>query len=138
MSYEPLYAFHESDSMWDEMDPLFEETLARALESWPDSSEAVYSVPVNLSEDEDEIRVRVEVPGVRPESVDIHVEGFVLKIHGTIDLEEQDVYMSPGHLHERDCGSFLRMIALPRSADLSRMQTEYHNGVLDIQMPKAV
>lgn len=136
MSYEPKYAFHESDSLWDEMDPVFEETLARALDEWPGTREVVFSVPVNMSEEEDQIRVRVEVPGVQPDSVQVRIEGRVLKVEGALDFDQPASRLFPSYLHERDCGRFRRMVALPSNTDSSRMRTELRNGVLNIQLPK--
>lgn len=88
--------------------------------------------PANVLRDERGCVVRLEVPGLEPESISIQSQGQTLTISGKRDNEG-----APGTLHrnERWSGEFKRSLQLPRDLHPSAATAEYRNGVLSIRVP---
>jgi len=116
-----------------EMDSLFGSFLAGLGEpffgyrAWP---------AIDVAEKEDAITVRAEVPGCKPEDIDVSVYGDTLMIAGqkTDSKEEQ----GDGFYHvESSYGSFRREVPLPASVDEEKVNAEYKDGILSITLPKA-
>ena len=87
--------------------------------------------PVDLSESDDEILVRTEIPGLKPEDLDINVVGTVLTISGHKEQREEtkgeDFYQS-----ECRFGSFRRVIDLPDAIDADNVTADYEDGVVTL------
>ncbi len=130
----PLTRFHsEIDRLFDRF---FGEPLGtwKSLPDWPAWTMA-WSPSLDVSETEDTITVRAEVPGVDPKELDISVSGDVLNICG--EKVEETEERSEGYYHsERRFGSFRRCIPLPASVDQERITAEYERGLLTIRLPK--
>ena len=81
-----------------------------------------------------ELVVRADLPGMRPDDVQIDVEDGVLTISGERREESEDrergFYRS-----ERSYGAFSRSIALPEDVDEDRVQARYEHGVLEVTVP---
>lgn len=90
---------------------------------------------VDLSETADKIIVTAEVPGIDPKDIDISVQGDTLRIKGE-KKEEKEEKGKNYYRMERRYGSFSRSIDLPSSVDVSKVNAEYKNGVLQITMEK--
>jgi len=94
-----------------------------------------FAPPVDLSETTEEVTIRVDLPGVDPNSVDVALSGNMLTLRGTRPVTE----MATGetlHLQERSTGEFERTIPLPSPVDPSQVTAHAHNGVLLIRLPK--
>lgn len=140
----------------EEMNRLFEDFLSRGLPwpGWIDSlssgrsldrdraaeggmGEAGRWLPaVDLREEEGRIHVRVELPGVRPEDVDVRVSEDRLVVAGEKRSEEERT--GPGWIHrESHCGSFTRSIPLPEPVDPAQVSARYDHGVLTVELTKS-
>jgi len=79
--------------------------------------------------------VRLEVPGVKMEDIDISVSDGMLTIKGEKKLEEEikeeDCYCS-----ERSYGSFRRTLSVPKGIDGSKISATYDKGILEVSLPK--
>jgi HSP20 family protein len=80
--------------------------------------------------------VRVDLPGIAPEEIDISIEDGLLTIAGERTQERRDEEGGVVRT-ERSYGSFLRSIVLPDGADESRIEAKADNGVLEINVPIA-
>jgi HSP20 family protein len=91
--------------------------------------------PVDVSEDRDKLQLTLELPGVRPEDVKLSMENNILTIRGE---KRQKTEETSGRVHryERSYGSFERTFALPNTVDPDRIEANYENGVLTINIPK--
>ena len=91
--------------------------------------------PADILEQQDSIRILLEVPGVNPDLVKISVENNVLSISGTKEqvAEEQTERV---HRYERTYGSFERTFTLPPTVDAERIDATYDRGVLTVTLPK--
>lgn len=79
--------------------------------------------------------VRVELPGMSKEDIDISVSGTRLRMRG----EKRSAGEHKGrryHLMERAFGSFEREFSLPHSVDSSRAEVSYQDGVVTVILPK--
>jgi HSP20 family protein len=92
----------------------------------------------DVIETENEIRVIVEMPGIRPEDLDVDIENNVLTIRGEKHEERQEGDdRSTWHLSERRYGSFSRSFVLPRDVDQEGISAGFENGILTVVVPKA-
>ena len=91
---------------------------------------------LDLVEQDDSFQIEVDLPGVRPEDVDVTVDQNLLTVRGerksTSTVAEENVRRS-----ERRYGSFLRTISLPSHVDAEGIQADFEDGVLHITVPKA-
>ena len=95
-----------------------------------------FAARLDLAENDDEIRVRVEVPGVAPEDLEINVNGQVLAISG--EKKDERAEEQNGHRYsERRFGSFKREVRLSSTVDVSAVSAEHLNGVVTITLPRA-
>ena len=92
----------------------------------------------DVCEQEDEIFVRMELAGVDPDQLEVHLEGSLLVVIG----ERQDPYRHCGVKTSRFCqmeieyGPFERTVSLPASVTGSRAEAKYINGFLHIRLQK--
>jgi HSP20 family protein len=90
---------------------------------------------IDISENENTITVKAEVPGCRAEDVDISVQGNNLSISGEKKREEEK--KEKGYYYaERSYGSFRRDITLPTDVDSTKIDASCKDGVLTISLPK--
>lgn len=91
--------------------------------------------PVDVSERDDEVMVRIEAPGVNPRDIEISMSGTTLNITGKKEEKEEcegeDFYRC-----ERRFGSFRRAIDLPESVDADRVSADSENGVITVHIAK--
>lgn len=120
--------FREFEQLRRRLDRLFEEELG--LRPW---WTGVYP-PVNISEDHDHIYVRAELPGVKPEDLDIQIQDRSLILRGEKKIpEEKGVNY---HRREREAGYFRRVVRLPRPVDPDRVEARCQDGILTITLAK--
>jgi len=105
------------------------------LEPWYDEDAVPYREgflpPIDVFHDDEQVTVRVEVPGVKKEDLDVHIEGDLLTISGKKEHVESRNY----HQIESRCGAFSRAITVPHTVDRSRISASYENGVLTLTLP---
>jgi len=89
--------------------------------------------PIDVFHDEDKVTVRAEVPGVKKEDLEVHVEGDLLTVSGKKMHVESQNY----HQIESRCGAFTRAITLPHTVDRSKISASYKDGVLMLSLPLA-
>jgi HSP20 family protein len=90
--------------------------------------------PVNVFSDPEGHVVRLEVPGLSPDHLNIESHGRTLTISGT----RESVAPAGGSFHrrERSSGQFSRSLQLPTDLDLGRVEASYKQGMLTIRIPK--
>ena len=122
--------FREMERLQRRMSHLFEESFGPGLAPW----RGVYPL-VNISEDQDNLYVRAELPGIKPEALEItvHEGNLILRGERRIPTEEKQVNY---HRRERESGYFRRVIRLPLAVHPDRVEASYKNGILTIKMAK--
>ncbi|HEY3395062.1 MAG TPA: Hsp20/alpha crystallin family protein [Lacipirellulaceae bacterium] len=97
---------------------------------------ALAAPSVDLSETDTAVEVRMDLPGVKPDDIDIQVSGNILSVTGQRQ-EEKEEKGRTFHRVERHSGSFSRAITLPAAVNESEVAAEYRDGVLAITLPKS-
>ena len=127
--------FRELVSLQQEMNRLFEDMMTRRPEGA--AAEAAIWVPaVDVSEREDAITVRLEVPGVKKEDIKISVTNNILTVKGEKRMEK-DTTDESYHRVERVYGTFVRSLELPTTVAADQVKAAYGDGVLTITLPKS-
>jgi HSP20 family protein len=121
------------EALWDmrrEVDRLF-----NGVTSTYEAS--TWTLPAEVVETPNELKFRLDAPGLKPEDIDVSVENNVLSVSGERKWEhEEGKPEGEYHIFERRYGRFERSFALPRRVDASRIEAHYENGVLTLTMPK--
>jgi len=119
----------------DDIDRAFD----RLMRNWvsPVSfSELDWNPSIDVSESDDEIVVKAEIPGVPVEDIDISVDDNNLVISGEKKQESEEQGKNY-YRAERSYGSFRRSFALPSGADVESVKASSKDGVLSIVIPKS-
>ena len=90
---------------------------------------------IDVKEDEKEVVLTAEFPGMNKEDLDCSVENGVLTLKGE-KKEEKTTEKGNYHRVERRYGSFERRIMLPDYVDTKKIDASYKDGVLTLRMPK--
>ena len=90
----------------------------------------------DILEDKDNLRIVLELPGVRPEDVKINLENNVLTIRGE-KRQSTEENGERWHRFERSWGSFERSFTLPNLVDAEGIQATAEHGVLTLVVPKS-
>ena len=96
---------------------------------------AEWAPAVDIKETKDRFVIHADIPGVKPENIDISMENGVLTIKGEKKTEaetEQEGYKRV----ERTYGSFYRRFSLPDTANPDAISAASRHGVLEITIPK--
>lgn len=92
--------------------------------------------PMDAFRTDEGTRIRVELPGMRPENVEVTVEEGLLTIRGERDTERE--VSEDGWLRrERATGTFERTFALPEGVNPDDIQASFQNGLLELTVPHA-
>ena len=87
---------------------------------------------VDVHETEDEYLVKVDLPGVNADDVSLEVNENVLSISGSRVAKEA----GQAQLVERPYGAFVRTLTLPQGVDSDSIEAGFHDGVLELRIPK--
>jgi HSP20 family protein len=124
------------------MPDIFREMEERMRRMWQDfplfsATEAVgeWAPMVDVSETEDEVRVKAELPGLEPNDLDISLDRDHLILKGE-KKEEREKKEKGYYVAERSFGAFYRTIQLPSEVDPQKIEASFKNGVLDLKMGK--
>ncbi len=91
---------------------------------------------VDISEDENEIVVKAEIPGIDQKDLEIDLTGDVLTIKGEKKEEKREETKNV-HRLERSYGYFTRSFGLPCEVESEKVEAKYKDGVLSLKLPKA-
>jgi HSP20 family protein len=113
------------------------------LLDWPftasrltDGRTALRHPAVDVRDEDKELVLTAALPGVKPEDVEICIDGQTLTIHAESKAEEK-VEQADYVLQERRYGAFRRVISLPVRVDAEGTTARIQDGVLTLRMPKA-
>ncbi len=93
-----------------------------------------YAPPVDIFEDEKELTLYADLPGVRPEDVELKYERGELVLHGRVRPRQRPGRLLLGEYQE---GDFYRVFQIHESIDSTKITAECKNGVLIVHLPKA-
>ncbi len=90
---------------------------------------------IDIAENNGNIEVRAEIPGMNKEDLKVTVDGGMLSISGE-RKKESETKDKKYHRIERYYGKFSRTINLPYETDPSKVKATYKDGILTITLPK--
>jgi HSP20 family protein len=99
------------------------------------SSAADWAPAVDIVEEKDRFILRADVPGVRPEDIDVNMENGVLSVSGERHDESTEEAQGMRRV-ERVSGKFYRRFNLPDTADAEEISAKSANGILEVVIPK--
>ena len=123
--------FRELEHLQRQMDRLFQAAFGRE----PFFRRVGVYPLVNISEDRDHLYVRAELPGVRPEDLEITLkdQSLILRGEHKIPTEEKNInYLR----RERESGYFRRVVRLPSPVDPNKVEAACKDGVLTVTLAK--
>lgn len=94
-----------------------------------------WSPSIDLSETDDNIVVKAEIPGIDPKEVNISIQENNLILKGE-KKEEKEEKGKNYYRMERRYGKFSRSIELPASVDIDKINAVCKNGIIEITLPK--
>ena len=94
-----------------------------------------FAPPVDVYEDEHNITLKIEVPGIDEKDIDVRIENNTLAVHGERKIEKEEKEENFRRV-ERQYGSFTRSFTLPNSVDPGQVSALYDKGVLKINLAK--
>jgi len=119
----------------DELDTILDRFVRSPLGLPIDVSSGSTAWPsLDISETPEAVLIRAEVPGIPAEDVDVSVENGALVISGTV-AEERTTEGEQFHHVERRRGEFRRVIHLPDTVDVDRIEAEANDGILTVRIP---
>jgi HSP20 family protein len=128
--WEPV---REMMTLREAMDRLFDDAFTRPL----NVRDGGWSAPaVDMYQTDDEVVVKVALPGFKADEVQINVTNDVLTLRGQLKHEE-DQKDKAWHIREHRWSSFERSIALPTAVTADKALADFENGILTIALPKA-
>ncbi|MEX2189692.1 MAG: Hsp20/alpha crystallin family protein [Bacteroidota bacterium] len=115
---------------------LFDGFMSGGIQDDGSKGLSLWTPAVDISEQENEYHVKVELPGISKDDVKITLESNILTIRGEKKLEKD---FKEEHMRrmERIYGSFQRSFTLPSVVKESEINAVYKDGVLMITLPKA-
>jgi HSP20 family protein len=132
--WEPFREFSTQQDRMNRLNRLFRESYS------PEGPEEAlttsnYAPPVDIYEDEHNITLKMEVPGIDEKDIDVRIEGNTLTVHGERKIEKEEKEENFRRV-ERQYGEFTRSFTLPSSVDLGQVIAHYDKGVLKINLAK--
>jgi HSP20 family protein len=134
MRWDPFQDLRTAQDEMAQMSPMFAHALGLHTQQASGQTTA-WAPTLDISERKDAYLVTVELPGLKPEDLDITMEDGLLTIQGerqfTSESSEQQF-----HRVERRYGAFRRSITLPAQVQAEQIEASFDNGVLQIVVPK--
>ncbi|MDB5367200.1 MAG: heat-shock protein [Rhodospirillales bacterium] len=136
----PLTRRYENDpfsALQREMTRMFDD-MARGFGALPAAAAGGFAGPrIDIKENNSEICILAELPGVEEKDLDVTLNGDLLTIRGEKRAEINEREGEHWHMMERSYGSFARTIRLPFVARPDEIQASFKDGVLRLTVPKS-
>jgi HSP20 family protein len=132
--WEPFREFSPQQDRMNRLNRLFRESYAA---DGPEEALTTtsYAPPVDIYEDEHNITLKLEVPGIDEKDIDVRIENTTLTVHGERKIEKEEKEENFRRV-ERQYGEFTRSFTLPSSVDPGQVSANYDKGVLKIKLAK--
>jgi HSP20 family protein len=115
----------------------FDELFGRLASDWdPKWLTSEFKAACDVSETADAYQIHMDVPGMKPEEINVQVTGETVHISGE-RKEEKEEKGRTRHRVERRTGTFSETIVLPAAVNDEKVQAEFKDGVLTVTLPKS-
>ena len=126
--------FREFVTIQDRMNRLFRDSFGPEGKDETLTTTA-FAPPVDVYEDEHNVTLKIEVPGIDEKDIDVRIENNTLTVHGERKFEKEEKEENYRRV-ERQYGSFTRSFSLPSTVNHDNVQADYDKGVLKIKLEK--
>ncbi len=128
------YPIRDMSALQNRVNSLFQDFAGLSNDS--ENVTAASFVPaVDIYENGEKVVLKLELPGVREEDVDVRIENQTLTVRGERKFEAEEKEEN-FHRIERRYGSFFRAFTLPTTVDTENVKADYQNGVLKLELVK--
>ena len=132
-----MFRRSSTPSIWREMERMQREMNRLFTDYSPTRYRSAPSYPaMNLWADEESVIIRAELPGLKPDDLDISIDEGDLTLSGRRHPEEMPEDATY-HRQERNYGSFTRSIRLPFKIEADDVEATMKNGMLTLMLPRA-
>lgn len=132
----PIKHRPELPSLFREMEKLFKNfPLEFPFKEFTTGLDTEWAPRLDVSETDDHIEVKAELPGLEKKDIDISLERDTLILKGEKKNEKEEEGKT-FHRIERSYGSFYRALRLPTEVEAGKIDAKYADGVLTITLPK--
>ena len=91
------------------------------------------ALPLDVVRHEGDVTLKLDVPGIDPEQLEVTVDRGILTISGK--REEERTENDKFFVRERTMGTFTRRLRLPETLNADAVEASYANGVLEVRIP---
>jgi HSP20 family protein len=130
-----FYPYRELNTLQDRVNRLFHESFNSAEGRDESLATSNFAPAVDVYEDEHNITLKVEVPGIEEKDIDVRIENNTLTVHGERKIEKEEKEENYRRI-ERQYGSFTRTFTLPNTVDTESVSANYEKGVLKVKLAK--
>jgi HSP20 family protein len=121
---------------WRQFNRLFDEAFGIRNPGAIGGRPAQWIPPADVSEDERQFTLTLELPGLKAEEVSLALEGNQLEISGEKRFEQESGNAPQSRRIERSRRSFRRVFTLPDSVDVDGIEASIADGILTVSLPK--
>ena len=125
--------FREFNTLQDRMNRLFRDSFSEGREEGLTTTG--FAPAVDVYEDEHNVILKIEVPGIEEKDIDVRVENNTLTVHGERKFEKEEKEENYRRV-ERQYGSFTRSFTLPNTVETENVSANYDKGLLKIKLSK--
>jgi HSP20 family protein len=125
--------FREFSTLQDRMNRLFHDSFGDGREEA--LTTRAFAPAVDVYEDEHNVTLKIEVPGIDEKDIDVRIENNTLTVHGERKFEKDEKEGNYRRV-ERQYGSFTRTFTLPNTVETENVSANYDKGVLKIKLAK--
>lgn len=102
--------------------------------TWPSGNGSENRLPrSSVNEDEKQISIEIELPGIPKEALNVEIEDRMLTISGNVSEEKRN---EEGKVYSKSTRSYRRQFRLPSNVKEEAIGAKYENGLLTIVVPK--
>jgi HSP20 family protein len=123
----------EFSTLQDRMSRLFRDSFSEGREEALTNTS--FAPAVDVYEDEHNITLKIEVPGIDEKDIDVRIENRTLTVHGERKFDKDEKEENFRRV-ERQYGSFTRSFTLPPTVDAEKVAANYDKGILKISLAK--
>ena len=126
--------FRDVVTLREAMDRLFDDSYTPNRRANENGGQRRFRLPLDAYVTPDEIVIQANMPGVKPEDVEITLQGDTLILRGSRPAPLENVNYV---LQERTFGDFQRTLTINVPVDADKAEARFENGLLTLTIPKA-
>lgn len=102
-----------------------------------DMSVTAWHPSVDIYEDENNVYVKMDLPGITKDDINISFDGHILSVTGRREAEDIEDEGGSYWFRERFTGEFHRYVHIPGDVDSEQLKARFKDGVLEVTLPKS-